>query len=68
MNEKAKNILMRELYKGAVALAIFVIVFAVCSISPGIKERVTTILTKDTDLKKVASLFTQIAREIAPFR
>lgn len=68
MNEKTKNILMKEFYKGAVALAIFVVVFALCSIFPDIKERVNSILTKDTDLKKVASLFTQIAKEIAPFR
>ncbi len=67
MNEKTKKILMRELYKGAVALAIFISVFAICCIFPSIRERVGDILTKDTDLKKVAFLFLQIAKEIAPF-
>ncbi len=66
MNEKTKKILMRELYKGAVALTIFIVVFALCSIFPNVKEYVKSILTKNTDLKKVASLFMEIAKEIAP--
>ncbi|MBQ3022689.1 MAG: hypothetical protein IJD91_05160 [Clostridia bacterium] len=68
MNEKTKNILMKELYKGAVALAILIVVFALCSIFPDIKTGTKTVLIKDTDLKKVISLFLQIAKEIVPFR
>ena len=67
MNEKTKKILMSNLYKGAVALTIFISVFAICCIFPSIKERVGTILTKDTNLKEVGSLFLRIAKEIAPF-
>ena len=58
---------MREAYMGVVALAIFIIVFVLCTAFPGVKEGVVKALTKNTDLKKVVSFFGKIAKEIIPF-
>ena len=67
MSEKMKKLLMRQAYMGATALVIFIVIFVLCSIFPSVKEGVLQTLTKDTDLKKVASLFGKIAKEIIPF-
>lgn len=67
MNEKTKNLLMREAYMGAVALGIFIVVFVLCSVLPGVKEIVQKTLLKNADLKKVVSLCIKIVKEISPF-
>ena len=67
MSEKTKKLLMKEAYMGAVALVIFILLFALCSVFPSVKESVIKTLAKDTDLKKVISLLTKLAKEINPF-
>ncbi len=67
MNEKMKKILMREAYVGAVALALFIVIFALCTIFPNVKEGVGKALSKNTDLEKVVSLCAKVVKEINPF-
>ena len=64
MNEKVRKILMREAYMGVVALAIFIVVFVLRTALPGVKESIVETLAKDTDLKKLLSLFGQIVKEM----
>ena len=64
MNEKIKKLLIRQAYMGAVALVIFIIIFALCSIFPNVKEGIGNVLSGNTDLKKVLSLFKEIVKEI----
>lgn len=64
MNEKMKKFLMRELYMGAVALAMLIIVFVLCTAIPSVKESAVKTLAKDTDLEKVVSLLREIIKEM----
>ena len=59
-----KKLLLKQLYMCVVAVALFIVVFVLCKIFPDVENGVKAVLHKNADLKKVLSLFTQIAKEV----
>lgn len=67
VKEKAKKYLTVLAQQTAVAVGIFVILFALSRIMPQVTEKISVIWTKNTDLKRVAQLFLEIFSELVPF-
>lgn len=67
MNEKMKKRLTMLAYQAALALGIFIILFVLDSIAPQLIDKLSSVWTKNTDIKKAGRLLLELSEELIPF-
>jgi hypothetical protein len=67
MSEKMKKRLTMLAYQAALALGIFIILFVVDSFAPQLLDKLSSVWTKNTDIKKAGRLLLELSEELIPF-
>lgn len=67
MNEKMKKRLTMLAYQAALALGIFIILFVLDSFAPQLIDKLSSVWTKNTDIKKAGRLLIELSEELIPF-
>lgn len=67
MNEKMKKRLTMLAYQAALALGIFIILFVLDSFAPQLIDKLSSVWTKNTDIKKAGRLLLELSEELIPF-
>lgn len=67
MSEKMKKRLTMLAYQAALALGIFIILFLLDSFAPQLVDKLSSVWTKNTDIKKAGRLLLELSEELIPF-
>lgn len=67
MSEKMKKRLTMLAYQAALALGIFIILFVLDSFAPQLVDKLSSVWTKNTDIKKAGRLLLELSEELIPF-
>ena len=54
-------------YQAALALGIFIILFVLDSFAPQLIDKLSSVWTKNTDIKKAGRLLLELSEELIPF-
>lgn len=67
MSEKMKKRLTMLAYQAALALGTFIILFVLDSFAPQLLDKLSSVWTKNTDIKKAGRLLLELSEELIPF-
>lgn len=67
MSEKMKKRLTMLAYRAALALGTFIILFVLDSFAPQLLDKLSSVWTKNTDIKKAGRLLLELSEELIPF-